>query len=87
MAARIVLSVKGEGHDSGSRSGCDSPTLTELAQPRGLSNELPEGSPKQAAAQAVADKMRDVYQELTQLGAAHEVTEAEARTLLEELAT
>jgi type IV pilus biogenesis protein CpaD/CtpE len=52
-----------------------------------LSNELPEGSPEQAAAQAVADKMRDVYQELTQMGAAHEVTEAEARMLLEELAT
>jgi hypothetical protein len=52
-----------------------------------LSNELPEGSLEQAAAQAVAEKLRTIYQDLTSTGAAHEVTEAEARTLLEELAT
>ena len=52
-----------------------------------LANELPEGSLEQSAAQAVAEKLRDVYQELTAMGAAREVTEAEARTLLEELAT
>jgi hypothetical protein len=52
-----------------------------------LSNELPQGSVEQAAAQAVAGKMRDIYQDLTHSGAAHDVTEADARTLLEELAT
>jgi hypothetical protein len=52
-----------------------------------LSNELPEGSPEQAAAHAVAGKLRDIYQDITQTGVAHEVNEAEARTLLEELAT
>jgi hypothetical protein len=52
-----------------------------------LSTELPEGSVEQAAAQAVAEKLRDIYQDLTKGEAAHEITEAEARTLLEELAT
>jgi hypothetical protein len=52
-----------------------------------LSNELPKGSLEQVAAQAVAEKLRDIYQDLTRGEAAHEVTEAEARTLLEELAT
>ena len=52
-----------------------------------LSNELPQGSVAQAAAQAVAEKMRDIYQDLIRSGAAHGVTEADARTLLEELAT
>ena len=52
-----------------------------------LSNELPLGSAEQAAAHAVAAKLRDIYQDLTRSEAAHEITEAEARTLLEELAT
>jgi hypothetical protein len=52
-----------------------------------LSNELPQGSLEQAAAQAVAEKLRDIYQDLTQGEAAREITEAEARVLLEELAT
>jgi hypothetical protein len=52
-----------------------------------LSNELPEGSLEQAAAHAAAGKLRDIYQELTKTGAVHEISEAEARTLLEELAT
>jgi hypothetical protein len=52
-----------------------------------LSKELPQGSLEQAAAQAVAEKLRDIYQDLTHGEAGHEITEAEARTLLEELAT
>jgi hypothetical protein len=52
-----------------------------------LSNELPEGTLEQAAAQAVAEKMRDIYQDLTENGVAHDVTESEARPLPEERAT
>jgi hypothetical protein len=52
-----------------------------------LSKELPEGTLEQAAAQAVAEKLRGICQGLTESGAGHEVTEAEARKLLEELAT
>jgi hypothetical protein len=51
-----------------------------------LANELPDGTLEQAAARAVADKMRDIYQDLTENGAAHDVTEAEAPTLPEERA-
>jgi hypothetical protein len=50
-----------------------------------LSNELPQGSLEQVAAQAVAEKLRNIYQDLTRSGAAREVSEAEARTLLAEL--
>ena len=52
-----------------------------------LGNELPPGSLEQAAAQAVAEKLRDIYHDLTATTAAREISEAEARTLLEELAT
>jgi hypothetical protein len=52
-----------------------------------LANELPQGSLEQAAAQAVAEKLRDIYQELTRTAGVSHISEAEARTLLEELAT
>jgi hypothetical protein len=50
-----------------------------------LANELPPESIEQEAANAACEKLRQVYQELTSSGAAQILTEAEARTLLEEL--
>jgi hypothetical protein len=51
-----------------------------------LSSELEEGTPEHAAAEAACVRLRDLYRDLTHSGVAHEVSEAEARQLLAEVA-
>jgi hypothetical protein len=51
-----------------------------------LTDELPEGSPEQAAAVAACQRLRDLYHELTESGAVAAVSEADARVILAELA-
>lgn len=50
-----------------------------------LSQALPAGTPEHDAAVAACDRLRDLYRDLTTSGFAHEVDQAEARTLLSEL--
>ena len=50
-----------------------------------LATELEPGSPAQRAAKGAADRLRQIYQELTRPGVGREITEAQAQRLLEDL--
>ena len=50
-----------------------------------LASTLPAGSAEQQAALTACDRLRQVYRDLTNSGVAHEISEAEALTLLREL--
>ncbi|HEY3072606.1 MAG TPA: hypothetical protein VGJ46_07285 [Candidatus Limnocylindrales bacterium] len=50
-----------------------------------LSHELPEGSAERGAAHYAAERLQALYRDLTQSGIVKTMTEAEARTLLQEL--
>jgi hypothetical protein len=84
---------------SGSGTGCDlaGPTLrvpdlrTLVAEilaawrrAERLAGSLPAGTSEQAAAEGAAERLRDLYHELTSSGI-QEVTEADARALIAEL--
>jgi hypothetical protein len=51
-----------------------------------LTNEYAEGSPEHAAAQAACERLRDLYHDLTRSGIVDDVSEADARQLLSDLA-
>jgi hypothetical protein len=52
-----------------------------------LSSELPEGTPEHAAALAACERLRDLYADLTKSGVAREISDAEARALVQDVAS
>jgi hypothetical protein len=52
-----------------------------------LCSTLPDDSPERAAAQRACERLRDAYQELTHSGVAAEISAAEARLLVKDVAS